>query len=156
MRTHGAAGRGGGQAMRSTIATLGVFSLLSQMAQASGTVRVDVEGVRSDRGQVVVELCTASEKLDEPCRLHSQGPAQAGMVSLSIPDIAPGTYAAWAWHDEDGTGRLKRDLLGRPRDGVGYSNDAQGPLGLPDFGDASFEVGPRGAETTVRLRYHRR
>ena len=142
--------------MRSIVVTLGLFGLLTQMAQARGTVRVELEGVRNDRGQVVVELCTASEKLDERCSRHFQSPAHVGTVILSISDVPPGIYGAWAWHDEDDKGRLERDVFGRAREGVGYSNDAQGPLGLPGFQDASFEVGPQGGSTTIRLRYHRR
>ena len=40
--------------MKSSIVTLGLFGLLTQMTQARGEVSVEVDGVRSDRGQVVV------------------------------------------------------------------------------------------------------
>ena len=43
--------------MKAVIATLGLVGLLAQTAQAMQTLRVHVEGVRNDRGQVTVELC---------------------------------------------------------------------------------------------------
>jgi hypothetical protein len=47
--------------MKSSIVTLGLFGLLTQMAQARGEVRVEVEGVRSDRGQLSSSSARARE-----------------------------------------------------------------------------------------------
>ena len=40
--------------------------------------------------------------------------------------IAPGTYAASAFHDENSNGKLDTNFMGIPREGVAASNDARG------------------------------
>jgi uncharacterized protein (DUF2141 family) len=52
--------------------------------------------------------------------------------------MAPGTYAVSVVHDENSNGKLDRNLIGIPREGVGASNDAKGHMGPPKFSAASF------------------
>lgn len=42
------------------------------------------------------------------------------------------------FHDENSNGKLDRNFMGIPREGVGASNGARGHFGPPKFGDAEF------------------
>jgi uncharacterized protein (DUF2141 family) len=42
-----------------------------------------------------------------------------------FPDVAPGDYAVSAFHDENSDGKLDRNFMGIPKEGVGASNDAK-------------------------------
>jgi len=46
-----------------------------------------------------------------------------------FPGVAAGTYAVSAFHDENSNGKLDRNFMGIPREGVGASNNAKGHLG---------------------------
>ncbi|HXU73508.1 MAG TPA: DUF2141 domain-containing protein [Polyangia bacterium] len=61
------------------------------------------------------------------------------VAELRFGDVPPGTYAVFAFHDENGNGALERSFLGVPKEGVALSNDARGHLGPPKFKDARFE-----------------
>ena len=68
-------------------------------------------------------------------------------------DIPPGTYALAVIHDENMNGELDTNLLGVPKEGYGFSNDARAWLGAPSFEAASFPHDGRSLELTISLHY---
>ena len=122
-------------------------------ASASPAVEVRVAGVRSAAGQVRVALCPRETFLGQGCAINGAAPARQGTVTVRLPDVPPGTYAAQVFHDEDGSGRLERNLLGVPKQGIGFSRDAPMRFGPPSFDEAAFPVERVGGSTSVTLRY---
>lgn len=68
-------------------------------------------------------------------------------------DIPPGTYALAVVHDENMNGKLDTNLLGIPKEGYGFSNDAKALLGAPSFSAASFQYDGQNLELTISLNY---
>ncbi|GFO57237.1 hypothetical protein GMSM_42440 [Geomonas sp. Red276] len=68
-------------------------------------------------------------------------------------DLPPGKYALAVVHDENMNGKLDTTLLGIPKEGYGFSNDAKGVIGAPSFSAASFPYDGRDLELTIRLHY---
>ncbi|MGE5320761.1 MAG: DUF2141 domain-containing protein [Hyphomicrobiaceae bacterium] len=68
-------------------------------------------------------------------------------------DIAPGTYALAVVHDENMNGKLDTNLLGIPKEGYGFSNDAKALFGAPTFPAASFPYDGQDLELTISLNY---
>lgn len=131
----------------------GGFALLSAPAAADGIVRVEIGNVRNARGLVRAALCSPSEFLGERCRYMAAVRARAGTVQVEFTGVAPGRYAVQAWHDENDNGKIDRDLLGIPSEGVGFSNDPVILLGPPSFKSASFPVALEGGSARLTLRY---
>jgi len=63
------------------------------------------------------------------------------------------TVAVSVFHDENGNGKLDRNFIGMPKEGVGASNDAVGTLGPPKFDDARFSYKGGAQSLTIHLRY---
>ncbi len=127
-------------------------SLLTQVGAPAATVQITVEGVRNARGHVRVAICSRADFLHAHCAWQGTAQASAGDVSVSVPGVPPGTYAAQAFHDEDDNGTLDRNLFGWPDEGLGFSNDAKMFFGPPSFNAAAFAV----AEPGVSIRFHMR
>jgi len=68
-------------------------------------------------------------------------------------DIPPGTYALAVVHDENMNGKLDSNVLGIPKEGYGFSNDAKALLGAPSFSAASFEYDGQNQDMTIKLHY---
>jgi uncharacterized protein (DUF2141 family) len=75
--------------------------------------------------------------------------APAGQASIAIKDgqatavfanLAPGTYAVRAFHDQNGDGVLNLNPFGIPTEPYAFSNDARGMAGPPSWSAAAFEV----------------
>ncbi|MBB3265676.1 uncharacterized protein (DUF2141 family) [Azospirillum sp. OGB3] len=122
-------------------------------ALLAAALTVTVQGVRNGDGQVVLSVCEEAAYPAGRCAVRVTAPAAAGTVRVAVPDLPPGTYALRAYHDENGNGQLDRNLLGVPREGFGFGNDAPVLLAPPSFRDASVTVGEEDVETMLTLRY---
>ena len=118
-----------------------------------GALTVNVTGLHSTRGKLVACLWRSKpgfpdcDKSGAATRLAV--PVGATSMALTFTNVAPGSYAVTVFHDEDGNGRMKRNLIGMPSEGVGASNN---PGGMPGFAKSLFRVGSGGA-ITVKMRY---
>ena len=119
---------------------------------AAAIVEVAVTGVADARGHVRVELCTRDTFLTEACPYQGAAPAKVGATVVRIAEVPPGLYAAQAFHDETDQGVVHQNLLGVPRERVGFSNDAPLRVRGPRFKDAAFLVGDEAQRITLRLR----
>ena len=123
------------------------LACLAASAAHAATVQVTVRNVRDARGAVLVAICTRADFLQPRCPYRGRAPARAGSVVVTIAGVPPGRYAAQAFHDENGNGRLDRNFLGLPQEGMGFSNDAKMRMGPPRFADAGFDV--RGEQISI-------
>ncbi|MFL7904576.1 DUF2141 domain-containing protein [Azospirillum argentinense] len=122
-------------------------------AVLAAALTVTVQGVRNGDGLIVLAVCEEAAYPAGRCAFRVTAPAAEGSVRVTVPDVPPGTYALRAYHDENGNGQLDRNLLGVPREGFGFGNDASVLLAPPSFRDAAVTVGEDGVETALTLRY---
>jgi uncharacterized protein (DUF2141 family) len=120
-------------------------------------VQIDVTGVSDSHGHVRAELCTRNTFLTSACPYQGDAPATTGSTVVTIAEVPPGEYAAQVFHDETDQGVVHQNLLGIPREKIGFSNDAKVRVHGPRFQDAAFSVGSEVEHITVRLRrlFHR-
>ena len=114
-------------------------------------VAVTVEGVESAGGTLRVTLCLESEYESWGCALRQRMDAAVGGGTL-VFEVPAGRYAVKAYHDADDDGELDRDLFGAPSEDYGFSRDARGTFGPPDFADAAVTIGDTPVALTVRIR----
>jgi uncharacterized protein (DUF2141 family) len=57
------------------------------------------------------------------------------------------------FHDENSNGKIDRNFMGIPKEGVGASNDAEGRFGPPKFDDARFTYRGGLNVLTIHVRY---
>ena len=67
-------------------------------------------------------------------------PITAGGCEWIIDGLPPGEYAAMAYQDKNGNGKLDKRTFGRPREPYGFSNEARATFGPPGFEKASFTL----------------
>ena len=132
---------------------LAVMLLACGQARAA-TVQVLVTGVRNARGHVLVALCERANFLQPHCPWKAKVPAVLGSVRVVLKNVPAGTYAAQAFHDENDDGRLDRNFLGLPKEGMGFSGNAPMHYGPPRFDAAMFAVGKDGADISFVLKYY--
>ncbi len=123
------------------------------MAEAAGSVTMNVANVRSSRGRVVVDICPQDRFLEDGCVHHAEVAARAGTTSITIPNVPAGQYAVQAFHDENANGEVDRAMFGIPREGVGFSRNARIGLGPPKWRDAFFVHQGRAETIGFSLRY---
>lgn len=122
-------------------------------AERQASLSVTVTGLRSAKGQLIA--CLWTDKAGFPsCEksgtaLRRRLPVTGTTMQLAFPGLAPGQYAVTVLHDEDGNGKMKRNFIGMPAEGVGVSNN---PGGMPGYARSLITVEP-GSAITVRMKY---
>ena len=133
-------------------AALVLIALAGSPARAAD-VTVNVANVRGEAGHVRVALCTRPTFLKDDCPYNASAPARRGETVVKVTAVEPGEYAAQVFYDDTDAGKVHQNVLGIPREGVGFSNDARLHLRGPRFRDAAFPVAGGGAQIQLRLRY---
>jgi uncharacterized protein (DUF2141 family) len=74
-------------------------------------------------------------------------------ASCYFVDIPPGKYAMAVIHDENMNGKLDTNWIGVPKEGFGFSNNAEALLSAPSFSAASFLYDGQNIDMTMSLNY---
>ena len=119
-------------------------------------IHVDVEGLRSDRGQVLCALFSSAAdfpKKADKAVAHAKSEIVGGHATCEFQGVPPGTYAIAVFHDENSNGKLDTNFMGIPREGVGASNNAKGHFGPPKFSAAAFQLSDGQTNMKIRINY---
>lgn len=124
-------------------------------SSGSGTLVVNVTGVESNTGVVRIQIYNseASYKAHKPGGGLRTGvlPINNGRAVWRVANLPYGDYAVLFYHDRDNNRVFKKNFLGIPQEGYGWSGKGGG-LGLPSFNDAKFRFSPTSTSVTVRMR----
>ena len=144
------------------------FALCAVQAALAADITVEIEGLRSEDGTIMLGLYDMAEAFDMALKHYEQpdgfikdtgrvlGAAirvDTGIVHSTLTGLKPGRYAVILFHDENQDGRLDKNLLGIPVEGFGFSNNVIGFLGPPSFEDAAITLGAEPVTTRVELQY---
>ncbi|MBX5439226.1 MAG: DUF2141 domain-containing protein [Thermoflavifilum sp.] len=123
--------------------------------QAQFQLRIRVEGLRNNKGQLLLSLFNRAYGFpDQPNLSFRQmrmplNPEQKPEVVWN--DLPAGIYAVALLHDEDDDGRCRMNFLGIPTEGVGVSTRKKRLWGKPDFASSAFYLKE---DTTITIRVH--
>jgi len=114
--------------------------LLFTVTLFSSEITVKVTGLKSEKGTVGLGLFNTDQYF-----LRKEGKYKKAQVKITkngtfytFKNIPEGIYAIGVYHDENANGKLDKNLIGFPKEGVGISNGAKGSFGPPTFKDAKF------------------
>jgi uncharacterized protein (DUF2141 family) len=128
------------------------FGMLSQSGW-SQTMEVVIKNVNDAEGNVMVALFSNDADFLKKRYAAQKIKASKGEVHLLFENVPTGKYAISAYHDANMNGELDKNMIGIPKEGFGFSNDAMGMFGPPHFKDASFDW--KGGQTvSLALRYY--
>lgn len=119
-------------------------------------LKIHLVGLRNTQGSLRLSLYnSAATFLQADERLANVKIARiwSNPVLICFAGLPPGTYAVTVHHDENNDGQINRNLLGIPREGYGFSNDAQGAVGPPSFAKAAVTLAQTDEVITITLRY---
>ena len=138
--------------------SISLFAGIARTASSQeleNAIHAHIEGLRSDRGQVVCALFTSADDFPKRVdRAFERVTAQimSGRATCKFPNVPAGHYAISVFHDENGNGKLDTNWLGIPREGVGASNNPKPRMGPPKFAAAEFQ--DSGASMDVEIIMH--
>jgi uncharacterized protein (DUF2141 family) len=130
------------------VLTLAIALLIFETGQAQKetfTLTIEITDLKSSDGKVTVELLDKDQKTVAETEAEITGNKSV----VAFENIPTGTYAVQYFHDENTNKEMDSGMFGIPLEGYGFSNDARGFMGPPDFEDELFLLDK---ETTLVLK----
>lgn len=129
--------------------------LLAVTTALAGELKLELHGKGMDGNQVRIAVYSANK----PEQFPSDDKFYKGVVNdatgesllVTVPDLPPGRYAVAAYVDNNKNGKQDKNFLGVPLEDYGFSNDARGRFGPPDFAEAAFDIGDNAVFQTIHL-----
>lgn len=104
------------------------------------SVKVQIENIKDSNGSFIVSLFDKEENfLEKDVKTIVIKASEYDSKGICFNGIQAGTYAIAIIHDVDLNGELNTALYGIPSEPYGFSNNAKGMMGPPDFKTASFK-----------------
>ncbi len=97
---------------------------------------LEITKLKSDDGTVMLSLVDENGKQLAGTRI----PIVDRKCATRIDSLPAGNYAVKYYHDKNDNGELDTGAFGIPNEGYGFSNDARGFMGPPDFADMIFKL----------------
>jgi uncharacterized protein (DUF2141 family) len=143
-------------ATRLRIAGLAAALLIAApvVAQA-GPVNVSITGIRNSDGVIRCGLYNSPNGFREPGRqmMGAIGRINGGRATCAFKSVPAGTYAIAVFHAERNETQVETGMFGKPKQGVGFSNNPSINFGPPSFDSAAFKVGDDPVNLSIRLSY---
>ena len=121
-------------------------------SESTGILIVNINGFPSSEGFAMVALHDSEESY--------KGEAAAAIAKTQIKvidqkaqaifgNMAYGGYGVSIFHDENANGKMDKNAMGIPKEAYGFSNNAKGLFGKPDYAKVVFQL--NSAETQIAI-----
>ncbi len=124
--------------MRTLLITL-CACLLTVGTQAQ-SLTLEVRDIDRPTGTLYVAIYSSAETFLSRPLTGFRVEVKDKQMSIPCQGLPAGTYALCLFQDVNGNGTLDTGAYGIPTEPTGFSNDAQGVMGPPDFESCSFTL----------------
>ena len=121
-------------------------------ARYEGTIDVVVKGIPEKRGKLYVELYDRAGYFRYERVLNERiEPVTGATMKVRLEHVPRGRYVVAVSQDANENRLLDTGLFGVPTEAYGFSRDARGTFGPPDFDEGAFDFDGKTASLTVNL-----
>ncbi len=124
----------------------------ASFAFAQSNVEVVIKKIKGTAGSLRVALFNSEEQFLKTPYKGEIVKISGETVTVVFKNVPAGTYGASVIHDENENEKMDTGMMGIPKEGFGFSNDAMGMFGPPKFKEASFVL-PATKSVSVTLKY---
>jgi uncharacterized protein (DUF2141 family) len=106
----------------------------------TNTLTVTVTNFKNNQGKVMVGIFNGPHNFTKKPIFGKSSKINAKTAKVVFDNIPDGEYAVSVYHDENDNNKLDTGMFGIPKERYGFSNDAKGLMGPPQYEDAKFQV----------------
>ena len=123
-------------------------------SDSTGKLIVDISGFPSSDGYAMVALHNSEDsyKAGETAAIASTRTMVLDQkVRVVFTGLPYGWYGIALYHDENGDGKMDVNAMGIPREAYGFSNNARGFFGKPNYEDVRFQLNSAQKQISINL-----
>jgi uncharacterized protein (DUF2141 family) len=124
------------------IIIFGVMMFVGPAAVAqNGVLKIEILGLTSDQGMVMIAVYSSPETYMDASKIfrRAKQPIAHRTCQWVVDDLPPGRYVISVFHDLNDNSKLDTGLFGIPKEPYGFSNNARGKFGPPDWESVAFD-----------------
>jgi uncharacterized protein (DUF2141 family) len=119
---------------------LSASTLISLSGQAqTQTLTIQVTNVKDAEGHVRIAIYNSEKDFMKKSFMVKSAKAAKGTVELVIDNLPAGTYGISVMHDANSNEKMDSNMIGIPKEGFGFSNNAKGTFGPPGYEKTKIE-----------------
>ncbi len=121
------------------------------------SVEISITGLKSKNGKILIALYSNEDGFNKPEKVFKEYYVDIVSIPLKITfnNLPSGTYAFALFHDENNNRVLDKNLIGIPKEGFAFSNNALGRFGPPSFDKAKFSISSSKPTTQeIKLKFY--
>lgn len=134
------------------MAVIGLLAFSSVQAQAK--LEVTVKNIKEPKGTIRVGLFTNENDFLKTAAVGRVVKAIGREITVVFENLKPGDYAVSVIHDENENGELDSNMMGIPKEGFAFGNNAMGMFGPPSFDKAKITLSGTSEKQIVDLKYY--
>lgn len=130
-----------------------IFILFSFQKSNEACLALEVEGMESIKGKLMVAVYTDSKDFPEVGKYHKQFTFKvvANKMTVKLNGLSENkAYAIAVYHDQNNNNKLDKNTFGMPNENYGFSNNARGTFSAPSFESAKF-VSKNNKKIAIRI-----
>ena len=124
--------------------------------QNQGSIIIELDTLENFRGSIQVSLFANQDGFPEEWEKAYTSKSVAvteNLTEIRLEDIPFGTYGVALIHDENENYELDTNFFGVPNEGYGFSNNARGRFGPPDYSDTEFTLETESLVLKIEMKY---
>ena len=123
-------------------------------SESTGNLIINISGFPSSDGFAMVALHNSEESY-EGGEVSAIAKTKIMVVDRKVQvvftNLPYGWYGVSLYHDENGDGQIDKNAMGIPKEAYGFSNNAKGIFGKPDYQDVKFELNSAEKQIAINL-----
>lgn len=112
------------------------FLMISDISFSQFKLNIEIAEIRNNSGNIMLQLFDENQKVIR----EEKSIITDNKCIFTIENLKPGRYAVRYYHDENMNGKMETNLVGKPTEGYGFSNNVTGKFGPPPFQKWLFEI----------------
>ncbi len=122
----------------------------------TATLTIELSKLRNQEGVVCIALFdSAAGYPDDASQAVRTGTFEITSIPLVITfdELPYGTYGVASFHDENADAKINKNLLGIPKEGIGFSENPPLWKGAPSFEKIDFDFNPDNTRISIAIKY---
>src|SRR5687767_3516371 len=128
---------------------------LSAPLFGQGKLEVTVQNIKESKGTIRVGLFNNEDQFLKEAIEGKVVKVSGNEMTITFENLKSGGYGLSVIHDENENGELDTNMMGIPKEGFGFGNNAMGTFGPPSYDEAKVIVKDKiKVSQAVKLKYY--
>jgi uncharacterized protein (DUF2141 family) len=124
------------------------------VSESTGNLIINISGFPSSEGFAMVALHNSEESY-EGGEVSAVAKTKIKVVDPKLQvvftNLPYGWYGVSLYHDENGNGQMDKNAMGIPKEAYGFSNNAKGFFGRPNYKEVMFQLNSDEKQIAINL-----